>query len=150
MPLHNVLCDTIKLDSHVIQDLLTITEVGLERTKTFVSEYVLPSPQPGPRKQRKRTRKLATFTRSSVTASESKKRENELTDIAKNAMTILQENGTTAQTCSYPLAIADFCGQMRSSSKSQFLKTLVNAFSSTRHYLTRFRQPQTLQMICVQ
>lgn len=93
----------------------------------YIEEGLYAREQPplsGPRKRRKRTQKLATFFRSSTSASESKKREKDLADIAKNAMTILQANGITAQTCVYPLAKADIDGNMRSTQKSQFLKSL--------------------------
>lgn len=118
IPLCNLLSSTTKIDSHAVQDLLSITKVGIERMKLFITEYILPPPNPGPRKRRKRTRKLATFSRKSSTASETKRREKELSEIAKNAMTILQANGIAAQTCAYPLAIADINGRMRSSQKS--------------------------------
>ena len=95
-----------------------------ERTKEFLCTYILPSPTPGPRKQRKRTRKLATFTYKSSTKRESKRREKELNNIAKNAMEILQAHKITAHTSPYPLAISDIYGEMRTSAKSQFLKTL--------------------------
>ena len=89
----------------------------------FVEEYIL-LPQTGARTRRKRPRKLATFSVRSCTTSEGKKREQELSNIAKNAMEILQANGITAQTLPYPLAIADLEGNTRTSSKSKFLDTL--------------------------
>ena len=106
------------LDSKTIDDLLSISSTGIERMQRFVQEYILPPPTTGPRKHRKRTRKLATFTYKAATARESKKREHELSNIAKNAMQILQANGICTQTSPYPLVIADIQGNMRSSQKS--------------------------------
>lgn len=104
----NPLSNEIKaLDSTSLQDLLSIMQVGTERIKEFICTYILPSPTPGPRKRRKRTRKLATFTYKSTTKRESKKREKELNNIAKNAMEILQAHKITAHTSPYPLAISD-------------------------------------------
>ena len=108
---------------NVVQDLLSITQVGSTRLDLFVQEYVLPLPA-GPRKRRKRLRKLATFTHKPSTTREGKRREQELSNIAKNAMSILQAHGITAQTSPYPLAIADIHGNMRSCPKSQFLASL--------------------------
>ena len=123
--LTNFLSIEQKVDSNVAQDLLSITQVGSARLDLFLKEYVLPLPT-GPRKRRKRLRKLATFTHKSPTTREGKRREQELSNIAKNAMSILQAHGITAQTSPYPLAIADIHGNMRSSPRSQFLATLSN------------------------
>ena len=122
--LSNILCSEHKVDTNTAQDLLSISEVGNERMRSFVQEYILPLPTGGPRKRSKRHRKLLTFTHRSKTTREGKRREQELTNIAKNAMSILQANGITAQTSPYPLAIADIHGQMHSSPKSQFLTSL--------------------------
>ena len=92
----------------------------------FVCQFVLPPPTTGPRKRRKRTRKLATFTHKSSKQREHKTREQELNNIAKNAMEILQAHGITAQTSPYPLAIADIHGNMRSRQKSLLLNTLTS------------------------
>ena len=119
----NILCSQYEVDSNTVQDL-SISKVGTERMKVFVQEYILPLPTTGPRKRRKRLRKLATFTHKESTTREGKRREQELTNIAKNAMTILQTHGITAQTSPYPLAIADIHGHMRSTPKSQFLLSL--------------------------
>lgn len=90
----------------------------------FICQYILPLATTDTRKCRKRSRKLATFTHKSSTKQESKTREKELNNIAKNAMEILQAHGITAQTCPYPLAISDIHGHghghMQSSPKSQF------------------------------
>ena len=120
------------LDSKTIDDLLSISSTGIERMQRFVQEYILPPPTTGPRKRRKRTRKLATFTYKAATARESKKREHELSNIAKNAMQILQANGICTQTSPYPLAIADIQGNMRSSQKSKFLETLTRCLQFDR------------------
>lgn len=90
----------------------------------YIHQYILPLPTTGPKKRRKRSRKLATFTHKSSTKQENKSREKELNNIAKNAMEILQAHGITAQTSPYPLAISDIHGNARSSPKSQFLTTL--------------------------
>ena len=111
------------LDSKTISDLLNISSIGKERMATFVEEHILPV-RTGGRKRRKRPRKLATFTGRSSTTSEGKRRENELSNIARNAMQILQANGITAQTSPHPLAIADLDGNMRTSSKCKYLETL--------------------------
>ena len=58
------------------------------------------------------------------TQSDNHEREQELTNIAKNAMEILQANRICTQTSPYPLAIADIQGNMRSTQKSKFLETL--------------------------
>ena len=121
--LTNVLCTEQKIDSSVAQDLLSISDVGSERVDKFVQEYIIPL-STGPRKRRKRLRKLATFTQKPSNTREGKRREQELTNIAKNAMSILQANGIAAQTSPYPLAIADIHGNMRSTPKSQFLACL--------------------------
>ena len=97
----------------------------------FVQEYTLPLPTGGPRKQRKQLHKLSTFTHTSQMTRESKRREQELTNIAKNAMSILQAHGITAQTSPYALAIADIHKHLRSSPKSQFLTSLSNKVTST-------------------
>lgn len=78
---------------------------------TYVQDYVLPT---SPQKRRKRPNKLATFTSRPSSTSEGKKREQELTTIAKNAMELLQSNGITAQTSPYPLAISDIDGNFSS------------------------------------
>ena len=89
--LTNVLCTEQKIDSSVAQDLLSISDVGSERVDKFVQEYIIPL-STGPRKRRKRLRKLATFTQKPSNTREGKRREQELTNIAKNAMSILQAN----------------------------------------------------------
>ena len=121
--LANILCIDQKVHSNVAQDLLNIIQVGSTRRDLFVQEHILASPT-GPQKRRKRPRKLATFTYKPSTTAEGKRREQELSTIAKNAMSILQSHGITAQTSPYPLAIADMQGNMRSSPKSQFLASL--------------------------
>ena len=83
------------LDSKTIEELLNITSIGTDRMHRFVQEHILPPLTTGPHK---RTRKLATFTHKATTARESKKREQELTNIAKNAMKILQASGICTQT----------------------------------------------------
>lgn len=120
----NILCSQHKVDSSTVQDLLNISNIGIERMNLFVEEYILPQPTNGPKKRRKRLRKLATFTHKSSSTKEGKRREQELSNIAKNAMTILQAHGITAQTSPYPLAIADIHGNMRSSQKSDFFTAL--------------------------
>ena len=70
---------------------------------------------------------LATFTSRPSSTREGKKRENELTIIATNAMELLQKNGITAQTSPYPLAISDLDGNIHSSGKSKFLNTLIKS-----------------------
>ena len=124
--------DKRPLDSKTIDDLLNIANTGIERMQHFVKEYTLPPQSTGPRKRRKRTRKLATFTHKTTTMRESKKREQELTNIAKNAMEILQANRICKQTSQYPLAIADIQGNMRSSQKSKFLGTLTQCLQFDR------------------
>ena len=125
LPLCNPLSNEKKpLDSSTVQDLLSIIQVGNERMQTFINMHILPSPNSGPRKRRKRTHKLATFTHKSHTKTESKRREQEL-NIAKNAMEILQAHKITAQTSPYPLAISDLHREMRSSPKSQSLNQCI-------------------------
>ena len=77
--LTNILCIEQKVDTHVAQDLLSITQVGSTRRDLFVREYILPLPT-GPRKRRKRLRKLATFTHKPSTTREGNKREQELSN----------------------------------------------------------------------
>ena len=60
------------LDSSTIHDLLNIFKIGSERMEQFISQYILPPPSTGPRKRRKRNRKLATFTRRVSTKRERK------------------------------------------------------------------------------
>lgn len=128
-PLRNVLCpEKVSLDSKSTLDLLNIATIGRERMTNYVKEYILPQPTTA-RKRRKRSRKLATFTKKSSTASESKRREQELSNIATNAIQILQANGITAQTSPYPLAISDLDGNLRSSGKSKFFETLSHCLS---------------------
>ena len=83
---------------------------------------------------KKRPQKLSTFSTTATPAREQKRRVNELENIAKNAMQILQEHGITAQTSPYPLAIADIHGQMRQAKKREFVnvikKYFPNAFST--------------------
>ena len=55
---------------------------------------------------------------------EQKSRENELQNIARNAMELLQANGITAQTCTYPLAICNIHGEMCMGQKSTFTNTM--------------------------
>ena len=62
------------LDSKSVMELLSISEIGKERMTRFVVEYILPAPTRGSRKRRKRSHKLATFTRKTSTVSESKKK----------------------------------------------------------------------------
>ena len=116
--------DKRQLDSKTTDDLLNIAAIGTERMQLFIKQHTLPPQTTGPRKRRKRTPKLATFTFKATTVRESKKREQELTNIAKNAMEILQANRICTQTSPYPLAMADLQGNMRSSQKSKFLDTL--------------------------
>ena len=74
-PLCNPLSNEKKtLDSSTVQDLLNIMKVGNDRMEQFICQYILPLPTTGPRKRRKRNRKLATFTHKSSTKRESKKR----------------------------------------------------------------------------
>ncbi len=63
------------LDSKSVSDLLSISEIGRDRMVNFIPDYALPPPKPGGRKRRKRSRKLATFTRKVSTNSEAKRRE---------------------------------------------------------------------------
>ena len=77
----NILCVEQKVDSNVAQDLLSITQIRSTRMVQFVQEYILPLPT-GPRKRRKRLRKLTTFTHKPSTTREGKKREEELRKIA--------------------------------------------------------------------
>lgn len=76
----------------------------------FLNEHTLPPPTTGPRKCRKRSHKLATFTHKAASVRESKKRELEVTNITKNVMQILQANRICTQTYPYTLAIADIHG----------------------------------------
>lgn len=64
--------DKRQLDSKTIDDLLNIASVGTERMQHFTKEYILPPQQTGPRKRRKHTRKLATFTHKATTMRENK------------------------------------------------------------------------------
>ena len=90
IPLCNPLSNEKKtLDSSTVHDLLNIMKIGTDRMEEFICQYILPLPTTGPRKRRKRSRKLATFTHKSSTKQESKTREKELNNIAKNAMEIL-------------------------------------------------------------
>ena len=86
------------------------------------------------RPRKKRPQKLSKFSTTATPAREQKCRVNELENIAKNAMQILQEHGITAQTSPYPLAITDIHGQMRQAKKSEFVnvikKYFPNAFST--------------------
>lgn len=120
----NILNSEHPVDSNTEHDLLSISAVGKERMGVYVNEHMLPLPTIGPKKRRKRSRKLATSTHKSTTTREGKRRENELTNITKSAMSILQAHGITEQTSPYPLAIADIHGNKRSSPKSQFFNTL--------------------------
>ena len=108
-----------------VQCKTCISALGRERMERFVEEYMLPL-SIGPKKRKKRLGKLATFTNKPSNTREGKRREQELSNIAKNAMSILQANGIAAQTSPYPLAIADIHGNMymRSTPKSQFLTCL--------------------------
>ena len=90
----------------------------------FIKQHILTPQTTGPRKRHKRMCKLATFIFKATTVRESKKREQELTNITKNAMEIRQANRICTQTSPYPLAMADIQGNMRSSQKSKFLDTL--------------------------
>ena len=74
-------------------------------------------------KTEEKASKLSTFTHRSQTTREAKRRDQELTNIAKNVMSI---HGITAQTSPYPLAIGDIHGHMRSTPKSQLLTSLSN------------------------
>ena len=123
-PLRNLLCLERAVDSKSITDLLYIESVGRACLDTYLQEQVLGTP---PEKKRKRPPKLATFT-SRPSTREGKRREQELMNIAKNAMELLQANEITAQTSPYPLAIADLDGNLRSSSKSKFLDSLIKCF----------------------
>ena len=69
-PLSN---DKKALDSSTVQDLLNITKVGTDRMEQYIHQYILPLPTTGPKKRRKRSRKLATFTHKSSTKQESKR-----------------------------------------------------------------------------
>lgn len=105
------------LDSSTVQDLLSITQVGSERMKEFICMHILPSPTTGPRKRRKKLVNYEHLPKGHAsTKRESKRREQELNNIAKNAMEILQANKITAQTSPYPLAISDIHGDMRNKS----------------------------------
>ena len=63
--------------------------------EAYINEYVLPLTT-GPNKSRKRTSKFYTLKKID------KKREQDLGNIAKNLMSILQAHGITAQTTPYP------------------------------------------------
>ena len=84
----------------------------------YVEAYILPQ-QPTHQK-RKRQLKLSTFSSRAPSKREQKSHENEFQNIARNAMELLQANGITAQTCTYPLAICNIHGEMRMGQKSTF------------------------------
>ena len=85
-----------------------------------MQEYVSTTIIYRPRKQRKRLRTLATFANKPSTTREGKRREQELSNTARNVMPILQAHGITAQTLPYALAIANIHGNMHSSRKVRF------------------------------
>ena len=108
----------IQLDTSCINDLLSFQTVGENRLFTYLKQYVLPTADPASRpKRRKRLRKLATFSSRPTPAHEQKCRVNELENIARNAMQILQKHGISEQTSPFPQALADIHGNMRVSKK---------------------------------
>ncbi len=176
--LSNIFDSTPKqLDSSCIHDLLTFQTVGADRLVTYVKQYILPTTEPDSRpeqltdpdsrrkqpkkdtvsrpKRRKRLRKLCTFSSRPAPAREQKRRVNELENIARNAMQILQDHGITEQTSPYPLALADIHGNMRVGTKSNFLPTLkahshfLPAFQDTCPLLSQLSSHRDVSDVCV-
>ena len=129
MQLKNIFTSNPKeLDTHTIHDLLNVSKIGTERMIKYIKEQILPLPEGESRPRKKRPQKLSTFTTKAAPAREQKRRVNELENIAKNAMQILQDHGITGQTSPYPLAIANIHGQMRQAKKSEFVNVMKKYF----------------------
>ena len=140
-----------QLDTSCINDLLSFQTVGESRLFSYLKGYILPTADPASRpKRRKRLRKLATFSSRPTPAHEQKRRVNELENIARNAMQILQKHGISEQTSPFPQALADIHGNMRVSKKSDFL----TAIQTHSHFLPAFQDncpllSQDISDVCV-
>ena len=71
--LTNILCIEQKVDSNVAQNLLSITQVGVQDWICLYKNIYYHYLPTGPRKWRKRLRKLATFTHKPSTTREGKR-----------------------------------------------------------------------------
>ena len=102
----------------------------------YVRDYILAPPSEIPKKKH-RLAKLRTFSSKPTISRAQKSKMKQISNIATNAMHLLQSHGIMAQTSDYPLAMANLDGTMRKANKAEFRSSLCKyseftaAFSST-------------------
>ena len=127
------------LDSATIHDLLNFYELGMERMISYTNSYILAPPDKIPKKKH-RLAKLRTFSTKSKLSRESKSKIKQISNIATNAMRILQSHGIMDETTDYPLAITNLDGTVRRTNKAEFRAALckhdefIPAFTTTFPY----------------
>ena len=124
--LHNIFSEKpLELDNEARRDLLSISEEGKTRMRTYIRQYVINPPMEVPKKRLRR--KMKTFTKRKVTQRTQKSQLGQVCLLLKGAYAQLQKGGQYLEkTIEYPLAICTEFGDLRSRSKSAFKDALQN------------------------
>jgi hypothetical protein len=101
----------------------------------YIRDYILAPPSEIPKKKH-RLVKLRTFSSKPAIPRAQKSKMKQITNIATNAMRLLQSHGIMAQTSDYPLAMANLDGTMRKANKAEFRSSLCKHTEFTGAFIT--------------